>query len=223
MFDNGWDLHTLNFCAAFGYPIPPDLGSKTLHTSAINAEWRKQVGWQGKEDVRRVFCKRLQYKMDYGGSPETAIQIPGAKQLGMASSKLRTVGYNILQADPQAMAWRQRIVSEATRTRRVSTFMGRTRRLLGTDLRSIAREAINFPMQAGVSDIFNTTVIEVKRQCPYARYAWSMHDSIYWACPVERVDDTRQLLKDIAERPLTVEGRSVNFPADFKAVIYGAL
>ena len=221
VFDNGWDLHTLNFCAAFGYPIPPDLGSRTLHTSSINESWRQLVKWQGKEDVRRVFSKRLQYKMDYGGSPETAIQIPGAKQLGMAASKLRTVGYNILQADPQAMAWRTRIISEAQRTRRVVTFTGRVRRLLGTDLRSIAREAINFPLQAGVSDIFNTTVIEVKRQCPWVRFAWQMHDSLYWAVPAERASEGLSILRQIAERPFVIEGRQVCFPADFKQVIYG--
>lgn len=221
VFDNGWDLHTLNFCAAFGYPIPPDLSSKTLHTSDANREWRQLVKWQGKEDIRRVFSKRLAYKLDYGGSPETAIQIPGAKQLGLTASKLRALGYAMLAADPHALVWRQRIITEAQRTRRVSTFTGRVRRLLGTDLRSIAREAINFPMQAGVSDIFNTTVIEVKRQCPWVQFAWQMHDSVYWACPVERLDATTTTLKRVAERPFTIAGRDVCFPADFKKVIYG--
>lgn len=212
-FANGWDVHTLNACDLFGLPYPPD--RRDPHTSAECAAWREVTSWQGKDDLRRVFAKRFVYRLDYGGDPARAGDIPGAKALGLTSSLLVRASNRYLAQHPQKAEWRRQIAMDATQTRISRTFAGRRRRLLGDGKKAI-REAFNQPMQGGVVDVFNTTFVQITEQFPWLEYAYGMHDSQNWACPLERIGETILPLRQLVTQVWDINGVKTRFPATFK-------
>jgi DNA polymerase-1 len=212
-FAQDWDIHTLNACDLFGLPYPPNRVDP--HTAEDAAVWRELVRWQGKDDLRRVFAKRFVYRLDYGGDPARAGDVPGAKVLGLTSSLLVRASNRYLAQHPQKAEWRRQIATEATTTRISRTFAGRRRRLLGDGKKAI-REAFNQPMQGGVVDIFNTTFIQLKDACPWLEWAYGMHDSQNWACPVGRVTETLPKLRSIIEQEWDIAGIKTRFPATYK-------
>ena len=212
-FEQGWDIHTLNACDLFGYPHPQDL--RDPHGSGGDGAWRGSLGWQGKGDTRRVFAKRFVYRLDYGGDPRLAGDIPGAKVLGLTAAKLVQVANRYLAAHPAKAAWRLRVAGEARTTRESRTFCGRLRKLMG-DSQQIVREAFNHPMQGGVADIFNLTYVRILTELPSLRWVYGMHDSQWWACPQERVQETWPRLKALVEAAWDVAGVTVAFPATWK-------
>ena len=235
-FEKKWDIHTLNACDLFGYPYPPDRTDP--HKSAVNAEWRAALNWGGKDDTRRVFAKRFVYRMDYGGDAKNAGDIPGAQTLGftgtVGANKLVQASQRYLAAHPAKAEWRQRTTTQALTTSEVRTLYGRRRRLLGDRNKKI-RDAFDFPMQAFVSDWFNETFLliagdatdELKLRwfdvlgdlvngLSGLEWMYGMHDSQWWQCQNDRVEETWPLYKLIVERPLTINGRTVVFPATFK-------
>lgn len=212
-FAQGWDIHTLNACDIFNIPWPPHLAEP--HTHPLAEEWRSFHHWKGKDDARRVFAKRFVYRLDYGGEPQNAGDIPGAKLLGKARAGLVRASNNYLLAHPAKAAARREIARQAQETRQVRTFMGRLRVLMGHP-GDIARAAMNHPMQGGVADIFNTTFVELQQRCPWLTYVYGMHDSQWWACPRSQVVATWPILRHVVARAWIINGQSVETPATFK-------
>jgi hypothetical protein len=212
-FAEGWDVHTLNSCDLFGLPYPPDRISP--HTSPECAAWRELVRWEGKDDLRRVFAKRFVYRLDYGGDPARAGDIPGAKALGLTAHLLVRASNRYLAQHPQKAEWRRKVALEATQTRISRTFAGRRRRLLGDSKKAI-REAFNQPMQGGVVDIFNITFIQITERFPWLRWVYGMHDSQNWSCPVADVGKTVGPLRDLVTQEWDIAGVRTRFPATFK-------
>ena len=212
-FVKGWDVHTLTCCDCFGYPYPPDL--QDPHTSPAGDAWRRAHAWQGKDDTRRVFAKRFVYRLAYGGDPGRAGDIPGARTLGLTPRHLVQAAQRYLAAHPAQAAWKHRITLDARAARESRTFTGRLRKLLGHG-NALVREAFNHPMQGGVADIFNITFLRVLDAFPYLQWMYGAHDSQWWQCPEDRVDETRLGLREIVEREWNVGGVPVRFPATWK-------
>ena len=216
-FANGWDVHTLNMCDCFGYPYPPNRVQPWAQPE--NAAWIAALNFQGKDDPRRVFAKRFVYRLDYGGDPENAGDIPGAQTLGFIGPagkiKLVQASQRYLAAHPAKAEARRILAHTASTTSIVRTFRGRRRRLLGDGAKKI-RDAFDQPMQAGVADWFNETFVMITEQLPWLDWMYGMHDSQWWQCQNDRVEETWPLYKLIVERPLTINGRTVVFPATFK-------
>jgi len=215
VFDKGWDLHTLNACEGFGLPRPPDLTNP--HTALENTIWRLSVGWLGKEDPRRLFAKRLYLRGNYGGDPRGAGDIPGARALGLDAAKLVRVAQRIKAVDPELAEWQRRVAEAARRTKESRTFMGRLRRLLGSG-REVERQAMDHPMQGGVSDIHNTVVVQVADQYhpDTCSYLYSRHDSIVFEVMLECWDEVTARLRQLALQPWRINGRDVVILATFK-------
>lgn len=174
-------------------------------------------GWEGGEDIRRTFAKRFVYRLNYGGDPRTAGDIPGAKQLGLTGPKLVEASRRYLAAHPAMAAWRVQAAAGAQTTHVSRSFMGRRRRLLG-DGRSAVREAFNHPMQAGCADILNLTTIEIARKLPYACLVYTVHDSAWWAVPEQHEAEATQVIAETISRNWNVGGVDVYFPAKLKPV-----
>lgn len=248
-FEKGWDVHTLNACAIFNLPIPEDrtgrhhdpvvvpddLVQGMANVDLLTAdmlreamregdvrvwEWQKLVGWRGKDDLRRVFAKRFVYRLNYGGDPRTAGDIPGAKQLGLGPSELSDASRRYLAAHPSMDSWRRRTAAAAQSTRESRTFLGRRRRLLGEG-QGLVREAYNHPMQGAVSDIMNLTIVRIIERAPWMTMVHTMHDACTFDCPVDRYEESQKIAEEEAMRPWDVNGRTIIVPAKFKKKYIG--
>lgn len=214
-FECGWDIHTLNACAIFSLPEPPD--KLDPHGAPEAGEWRAVHSWVGKDDIRRTFAKRFVYRLNYGGDPRTASDIPGAAQLGLTGSGLVLASNRYLAAHPAMAAWRIQAAADAKATRVSRTFMGRRRRLLGEG-QSIVREAYNHPMQGAVSDVLNIVTVQIARAVPEAILAYTVHDAAWWAVPVDSVGDFKRTAYPIITQPWVIGGRQISIPAKWKEV-----
>ena len=215
---NGFDLHTINVCDLFGYPYPSHLIDP--HTSLEDNEWRRTHRWEGKDDVRRVFAKRFMFRLFYGGKPEGAPSIPGADLLvpyGLDKRSLISASKSWLRKHPAITRYWKKIEYEATHKGIARTAFGRRRILLEWDFKRRIRQAYDQPMQGGVSDIMNETLILLWKATKDkgGRLIYTMHDSIKWGIREEHYETMLPVVKEIVERPIQYRDRVVNFKATF--------
>jgi DNA polymerase I-like protein with 3'-5' exonuclease and polymerase domains len=211
-FANSWDIHTLNACDLFGFAYPSNRIDP--HTSDDTVEWRTVLNWEGKDDNRRVFAKRFVYRLDYGGDPARAGDIPGAKALGLTAKSLVAASRSYLLAHPAKAQWRQRVAEEARTTRTTRSWDGRRRKLSGS-LDEIVREAFNHPMSAGTSGVFNRLVVTISEELPDLHWVKGMHDSQTWSVKEELYEERRGQVKAIVHRPWNIAGVSLVLPGTF--------
>lgn len=193
-FAAGTDIHEANVRAVFG----PTKGSPEL------------------EAIRRRWIKAFVFRLHYRGLPENAGDIPGTKALGLDTDGLISASQRYLAKHPALPVYWQEIEAEADRTKCVRTFMGRPRRLTGTNRNARNREASNHPMQGGVADIFLTTALLIRQAAPYARLVYGAYDSQFWQVPVAKRFEFLLLIAPIVERDFIINGHRVSFPADWK-------
>ena len=214
-FDDGIDLHTWTVCSTFGYEYPPDLIDP--HKNPTCQAWRDKYKWKGKDDPRRVFAKGARYEMYYGGSGNNAAA--SAALFGLDLKVLKRACSQLISADPEYAVWRMNLEEEVKRTRILRTFMGRPRRFLKGGHKMV-REGLDQPMQGGVSDIANTTVVMFDEAgIDGFQFAWSMHDSQKWHTRRDLVTPGyMQWVRSVAERPQAINGRLVKFPIDLEVI-----
>lgn len=208
-FDEGIDLHTWTVCKLFNYEFPPDLVDP--HKGPASEAWRLKYGWKGSDDPRRVFAKTGRYEMYYGGTGTNAAN--AAALFGLDPRVLKRALDSLLSADPEYYVWRLHLEESLKRTRMVRTFMGRPRRFLkGGD--KMIREGLDQPMQGAVSDIANTTVIQLHELgIPSLQLAWTMHDAQYWHCAQSiATPKVLEAISHVATRSHIINGRSIPFP-----------
>lgn len=216
-FANNWDYHTLNTCDFLELTRPGDLVDP--HRGAAAQEWRDKYGWMGKGDIRRKFGKQFALRLDYGGEPKSAGDVPGAKQMGLGADALTRSANAFLMAHPEKARYRAYLKELAARVRIVRTFLGR-RRLLHGEAREIIREAFNHPLQGGVTDIFNLLLIYIRATVPHIRWVIGCHDSMTWRIPEAYFEQAVIHIYEILQTPwpirdMTGTSRWVVFPATF--------
>jgi DNA polymerase I-like protein with 3'-5' exonuclease and polymerase domains len=205
----------MNCCDVFGYEQPLDLVDP--HSSALAARWRTVYQWRGKDDLRRTFAKRFVYRLDYGGKPEYAGDIPGARELGLDAAALVEGADTYLERHPAKRAWRARKDTELEQTRIARTFMGRPRRLTDPNPGRRYRAGINHEHQGATTDINNTWILAIARALPWARYQYGAFDSQTWEVPEDRVADAEAAIRAIVDGSCwDVGGRELRVPVDFK-------
>lgn len=211
-FQNGYDVHVLNMCDLFGLARPTNRISPEQ-----DLEWAANIKYEGKDDIRRVFAKRFVYRLNYGGDPKHAGDIPGVSVLGLRASDLVRASQRYLAAHPALAVWRTQVAASARSTGVSRTFLGRRRRLLGGGA-GATREAYNHPMQGGVADILNLVTVRIGRELPGATLCYTMHDSAWWAVPETDFETAYPAVRHIVEDVWDVQGVNVSFPATFKKV-----
>lgn len=221
--ENGIDLHTWTMCKMFGYQLPPNL--KEPFKDSTCQSWRDRYSLHSSSDPRRVFSKSARFEMNYGGTGASAAQ--KAIRMGLSKLEVQNALNNLLTADIDYYRWRQTIERQVKSTRIVRTFAGRPRRFLTVGKESgtavpakVVREALDFPMQGGVSDFGNLTVILLQEAFHIIKFVWQMHDAQYWG--VSRSLCTPELMQDfrnIVEREVLIEGRTKKFPGDFDIIV----
>lgn len=213
-FKRGWDIHTLNTCDVFGWPYPEDKSNP--HTSTVDRGWREARNWGGKDDPRRRFAKVFIFRLNYGGEAKTATDIPGVKQLGLDSKALVAGSQSYIKKHPRIRDYWNAITANGIERREIRTFMGRRRRLLVEGKNAMKRLIYNHPMQGGVSDVFNTTLVRMAERLPQACFAYGVHDAQKWSVKVEDYESAYQTAYDIVHTPWDIGGEKIVFPATFK-------
>jgi DNA polymerase I-like protein with 3'-5' exonuclease and polymerase domains len=224
--DNGLDLHTWTMCKMFSYQLPPNCKVNEVFKAPENQAWRDKYNIHYSGDPRRVFSKASRFECNYGGTGSVAAS--RAIRMGLSKTEVQRALSNLLTADTDYYRWRQAIERQVKTTRIIRTFTGRPRRFLsigqqhGTAVPAkVVREALDYPMQAGVADLFNLTLLKVCETYPFIILSWQMHDAMYLACPIHLLTDkVIEGLKGIATREVKVEGRIKRFPIDF-GIKYG--
>jgi hypothetical protein len=232
-FEKNWDVHTLEACAIFGLPVPPDKTDPS-HGKA-NATWRMEVRWQkcdhprdicGKDDPRRKFAKTHQYRKIYGGSSKKSGDMPSAKAMNLKAKDLADIGRAWELAHGAIVQWQKRLGEQARTTRTTRTFLGR-RRIYNGHASDIAREACDHPAQAGAQGIESRIFLDIASTWGYYRgdggpeevvYKFGAHDSMKWGIKEDRWEMITPRIREIVTRPWTINGSLMPFPASFKEV-----
>lgn len=219
--NEGMDIHTWTTCVMFGYEFPPNL--KDPHKSPDCVAWRLKYEWKGKDDPRRTFAKSARYEMNYGGTGNTAAE--KAIRMGLSKDQVKVALGRLLTADVKYFTWRNKIEEIVRKTRVLRTFMGRPRRFLGVSKTSkkvppkVVREALDYQMQGGVSDVFNTVAVQIHTLLKWL-FVYGMHDSQTYSIKREELTQERVAqAKAIVQQTFRVEGKDKHFPADF-GIIY---
>jgi DNA polymerase I-like protein with 3'-5' exonuclease and polymerase domains len=168
---DGLDLHTITTCSVYDLPLPPDL--RNPHTSPSCGDWRVSVGWEGKEDKRRVSCKNLRYGvLQYGTNEKAASEIRDIEKLGLTREELFARAKKLLASKPRYTAFKSLTWGQAIEQRETRTFLGRKRRFFPSpqEVRTwktrripgdCAKQGLNHMIQGAVADIMNLTLIAI--------------------------------------------------------------
>lgn len=219
VFANRWDPHTLNMCEVLEYPYPNN--RQNPHTADEDREWRSKLDWRGKDDLRRRFAKVFCFRLIYRGDPRFAGDIPGARQLGLDGKKLQRAADAWLVPHHAIRTYWARIDEQIKLYGFTQTWTGRKRRYtsIGPDRvipSGVFREGANHPIQGGVSDLKNLTMLELLERCDWLTLAKEQHDAFWLECPLDRVNETWPIYQEVVQRPRVIEGVTVPFPAEFK-------
>lgn len=217
--EKGWDGHTYRLCRTAGWDMPPNLNDP--HEAPENEAWRAKYKWQGGDDGRRVFMKTATFEMFYGGTGANAAR--KATKLGFNSIQIKAMVSRLMTDDADYFRWRQHIEDQVRKTRIVRTFSGRPRRCLGVSKQGkgvsakVLREAINAPMQGGVADILNTTLVLLLDTYPFMTLRYTVHDAAKVAVPLTLLTPTlAREVEAIVTRAHRMGGQEKRFPAKFK-------
>lgn len=206
-------------------PTRDSAQAATWHRQTLEREWWLWVygggcppDWKGGDDPRRIFAKAGVFRLCYGGLPEGAPSIPGAKALNLPATQLVAASRRWIASHPAIKKFWKEIERQALTRRQLRTFLGRRWNFLSHDRKRILRQMYDFPMQGGVADIMNLTLISIKRALQTrVRLAYTMHDSIKLQVKVSPfLDGDLQTIKEIAQAEFNVGGIKMCFPAEFK-------
>lgn len=225
-FRNKWDVHTLNFCDVFTVVHPPD--RRNPHGSTECEIWRVEIHWEGKDDKRRVFCKRFVFRLIYRGDPRLAGDIPGAKAMGLTGPKLVEASKNYLSQHPALPKYWARMDAQIRTTRIARSPEGRKRFLNGSletkpgTVPAIFREGTNHRIQGGGVDWYNLLLLTIDYECRDlpAIYVYGTHDSHCWFTPEAHESEFLERVEEITQRPWDIDGRPLILPVTLDKPIY---
>ena len=201
-FMEGQDVHTLTACATFGLPLPSNVYDP--HSSPECLDWRQEVKWGGKDDLRRRLAKVVRFGCFYGPDETAILGAKGVEELGLARDELldRTKVY--LASQPKLQKTKEKRWDEYIRNPEARTVWGRRLRCYPTYseketwIKSLrlyhagrgsmrpgdAQKTLwNFEHSGAVSDHINGTIIAVKARWPECHLVFNKHDALTIAFP----------------------------------------
>lgn len=176
-FRNNLDIHTQTACQVFGVT-------------------RENVT----HDMRRI-AKVVNFGIIYGIS-----DFGLANDLKISPKEAKKFIENFYMDHPKVKEYMEREVEKARTTGKVSTLLGRTRRMLDINasnymIRSRAeRAAQNMPLQGSAADIIKLAMIKVYNSLKdggfKAKLIMQVHDELIVDCPLSEVDEVKQIIKE---------------------------
>lgn len=176
-FKNNLDIHTQTACQVFG----------------VNAE-------NVSPEMRRI-AKIVNFGIIYGIS-----DFGLANDLKTTPSEAKKLITNFYDSHPRVKEYMQNSVEEARRTGKISTLLGRIRKMLDINstnfnIRSRAERAVqNMPLQGSAADIIKLAMIKVHnalRDGGYrAKLIMQIHDELIVDCPKDELDEVKKIVKE---------------------------
>jgi hypothetical protein len=221
----GYDLHTITCCSLFGLPLPQDL--RNPHSSAVDAIWRSQVAWQGKDTKRRVLAKNFNHGSKYARNEYFVYKIAGIEKYGLSTAELRRHARTYIALKGEAWTRKLALMDRIRRERIARTLYG-FRRMFYDSSEDTGKEGFSHMISGTVSDYNNLTISLMHDWLgEEVRLLHNGHDSCKFAITqtfVQReyldkgltlesfLDDS----KAIIERPITYGGESLLMTAQMK-------
>lgn len=176
-FKNNLDIHTQTACQVFG----------------VNAE-------NVSPEMRRI-AKIVNFGIIYGIS-----DFGLANDLKTTPSEAKKLIKNFYDSHPKVEEYMQNSVEEARRTGKISTLLGRIRKMLDINstnfnIRSRAERAVqNMPLQGSAADIIKLAMIKVHntlRDGGYrAKLIMQIHDELIVDCPKDELDEVKKIVRE---------------------------
>lgn len=219
-FDEGEDIHTTFVCQLYGWPYPTN--RRDPHSDPLDGEWRDRVGWQGKDDARRVFAKTTRYEINYGGDGTQAAK--KAIRMGVMPEVAKRAATVLLQSDPELATWFRKVEKQVMETHIVRSWDGGRRVFYWVDasmpgmVAEMKRQARNFPPQGGGSGLYNLTIVEITEKVPEVKFVYGMHDSQWWRTDARDWLKPYLRIREIVTQARLINGMAVPFPASFKVM-----
>ena len=167
-------------------------------------------------DALRTKAKTVGFGLNYGKGAETF-----AKEFGLPVAEVELMIETYFRLYKKMAAWREKIITQATEKGILKLRSGRLRRFtMATDWirspqgrkswsarivkESIARMAMNFPIQGGAHEAFETGCLKlvrnIKKKGLKARLMMSNHDGGLGECPPEEKEILRKLIPESMEK-----------------------
>jgi hypothetical protein len=212
----GFDLHTITCCNIFNMDYPSNL--KNPHTSAEDAEWRSKYNWQGKDTKQRVLAKNFNHGAKYTESYKFVHRINGVEQYGITTKQLEQLAKTYIRS--KGAAWTRKIaIMGSIRRERVARTLYGFRRVFFDSSADTGREGFSHMISGTVSDYNNETLKLIEKDMGSAvRLLHNAHDGDKIAVnrSVALSVGFKEALKEMIERPITYEGRSLTMTAGIK-------
>jgi DNA polymerase-1 len=179
-FEEGQDIHRATAAKIFG--VAPDLVSHEM----------------------RFAAKRINFALLYGMAAFTL-----GKELGVSTSEAKSYVDSYFAQFPSVRACLDGILSEARRTKEVTTLFGRVRPIPdiaasnGAVRANAERMALNAPFQGTAADIIKIAMIRLDAALSEdklaARLVLQVHDELILEAPEEEVAEVEELVRRVME------------------------
>ena len=161
--------------------------------------------------VLRQLFKQVDLSLSYGKKPRNLHHIPGIMAYGFSKAQLEQAAWNYLRAHPQRVKWMEQLEAQVKETHEVRDHAGRLRRLQGHPDNQI-REALNMPMQAGVTSYTNAVVVRIAQELPWSRLVMNRFDEQWVEVPLDKIEESRRLIRQVLNQTLIVGGVAIKLP-----------
>ena len=213
-FAQDWDIHTLTACKMYKWGVPPFPPTKGNIFGPVGEAWRGRlpVDYASSDCRVRRLAKNCRYALGYVESERA--MTPYATEMGMGVKDLLAAGRAYLQSKPLLTSWKRRVWADAWRLHETRTFLGRRRRLFGTQ-KDVQKRGLNHMVQGAVADMMNWTLRQVDEARPDVTLVYQTHDGAKWAF-LTKEENPRDWLAPIVEREWDVEGVVIRSTAEWK-------
>lgn len=167
----------------------------------------------------RRACKTYIFGRNYGGGLKgihTRV-MKAVPELNLTYAHFCEIDDAYRKAHPAYDRWYNETVERVKTDRCLTNPFGRTRYFLGREA-EIIREGLNFPIQSTAADIINMAMITLhkmyKKGQLQARMIGQVHDSLLFEIKRGKVKQETRIIKEVMERPVDINGKSVSFPVD---------
>lgn len=220
----GYDLHTITCCNIFNMDQPTDL--RNPHTSAVDSEWRVKYKWQGKDTKRRVLAKNFNHGSKYTKTWRFVYKIDGIEKYGISRDSLSKLARRYIESKSEAWAHKLKIMDHIRKSRVARTLYG-GRRVFFDSSEETGREGFSHMISGTVSDYNNETLILLDQWLgDDVRFLHNAHDGDKIAVKLDRVthdfpsdlqvESFKKRLREIIERPITYNNKSLIMTAGIK-------
>ena len=217
--NEGYDLHTITTCAIFGYDLPTDL--RNPHTSVVDQGWRSKYNWQGKDTKPRVLAKNFNHGSKFTETWRFVYRIEGIEKYGVTRDHLGRLARVYIESKSEP--WQRKLhIMESIRRARISRTLYGGRRVFYDSSKETGREGFSHMISGTVSDYNNETLILLEKWLGDGiRLLHNAHDGDkiavkYATAGKYRKSEFMSSIKNIIERPITYQGRTLTMTAGVK-------